>query len=253
MYAMDKERFGRFVAELRKEKGMTQKDLARGLYVSDKAVSKWERGLALPDVALLIPLAETLGVTVTELLEGRRLEKTGALDAGQVEALVKRTIGLAEGEKLVRPGRREIGTFALALLLSLLEVAGLLQGGHDWERMTTWVLTPVGLAAGFGIYFWFFTRERLPDYYDQNELNFYSHGIFRMNLWGVRFTNRNWPYILRAVRWWTVAMLALWPLVYGAVSGLSPELWHRTGLVLTLAATLGGLFVPVYIAARKKE
>lgn len=56
MYTIDKERFGQFVAQLRKEKGLTQKELAQKLYLSDKAVSKWERGLSIPDVALLPPL-----------------------------------------------------------------------------------------------------------------------------------------------------------------------------------------------------
>lgn len=56
MYTIDKERFGQFVAQLRREKGLTQKELAQKLYLSDKAVSKWERGLSIPDVALLPPL-----------------------------------------------------------------------------------------------------------------------------------------------------------------------------------------------------
>ena len=53
--------FGQFLNQLRREKGWTQKDLAERLYVSDKAVSKWERGLSLPDVALLLPLAGAAG------------------------------------------------------------------------------------------------------------------------------------------------------------------------------------------------
>ena len=69
-FEIDKERFGAFLAQLRKEKGMTQKELAERLFVSDKAVSKWERALSLPDVALLIPLADCLGVSVAELLRG---------------------------------------------------------------------------------------------------------------------------------------------------------------------------------------
>ena len=51
MYELDKAAFGRFLAQLRREKGMTQKELAATLYVSDKAVSKWERGLSVPDIS----------------------------------------------------------------------------------------------------------------------------------------------------------------------------------------------------------
>ena len=58
MYQISNEKFGLFVTELRKEKNLTQKDLAEKLYVSDKTVSKWERGLSMPNVVLLIPIAD---------------------------------------------------------------------------------------------------------------------------------------------------------------------------------------------------
>ena len=69
---MDNEKMGAFIAGLRKEKGMTQRELAAKLNITDKAVSKWERGLSLPDIALLTPLAQELGVSVGELLEGEK-------------------------------------------------------------------------------------------------------------------------------------------------------------------------------------
>ena len=72
MYQISNEKFGLFVTELRKEKNLTQKDLAEKLYVSDKTVSKWERGLSMPNVVLLIPIADILDVTVTELLRGKK-------------------------------------------------------------------------------------------------------------------------------------------------------------------------------------
>ena len=65
MYQLDQEAFGAFLQAQRREKGFTQRQLAERLHVSDKAVSKWERGLSSPDIALLIPLAEQLDVTVT--------------------------------------------------------------------------------------------------------------------------------------------------------------------------------------------
>ena len=69
---MDNEKMGQFIAELRKAQLMTQKELAEKLNVSDKAVSKWERGQSFPDIALLAPLSEVLGITTTELLNGER-------------------------------------------------------------------------------------------------------------------------------------------------------------------------------------
>ncbi len=64
--------FGEFLYTLRKEKGMTQAELANSLNVTNKAVSKWETGEAMPETALLLPIAQIFGVTVDELLKGER-------------------------------------------------------------------------------------------------------------------------------------------------------------------------------------
>ena len=103
MQELDRAKLGAFVAQLRREKGLTQKQLADRIYVSDKAVSKWERGAGLPDITLLIPLAEALEVTVTELLEGRRLERSEPVSADEAEALVRRALALS-GENTARGG-----------------------------------------------------------------------------------------------------------------------------------------------------
>lgn len=71
---MDNKKTGAFIAQCRKELNLSQKQLAEKLSVTDKAVSKWETGNGAPDIALLAPLANTLGVTVVELLDGARVE-----------------------------------------------------------------------------------------------------------------------------------------------------------------------------------
>ena len=65
---MDREMLGRFIAQRRKELNLTQRELAEALHVTDKAVSKWERGAGCPDISLLEPLAEALGLSVDQLL-----------------------------------------------------------------------------------------------------------------------------------------------------------------------------------------
>ena len=65
---MDNTKFGKFIAELRKEKNMTQKQLAEKLNLTDKAISKWERGLSFPDITILNPLADVLEINISELL-----------------------------------------------------------------------------------------------------------------------------------------------------------------------------------------
>lgn len=69
---MNKQQFGDFIANNRKAAGLTQKALAQRLHVTDKAVSKWERALSYPDVTLLEPLAEALGMGVEELMACQR-------------------------------------------------------------------------------------------------------------------------------------------------------------------------------------
>ena len=72
---MDLERTGRFIAEKRKEKHLTQKQLAEKLHVTDRAVSKWETGRSFPDVNLLEDLCRELEISVSDLLAGKQLEE----------------------------------------------------------------------------------------------------------------------------------------------------------------------------------
>ena len=81
---MNNEKMGKFISELRKSQQMTQKDLATKLNVTDKSVSKWERGLSCPDIALLTPLSDILGIATSELLNG---ERNGAQTANVEESI----------------------------------------------------------------------------------------------------------------------------------------------------------------------
>ena len=72
---MDAQKLGAFVAERRKEKNMTQADLAAKLQVTDKAVSRWERGLGFPDINTIEPLADALELGVLELMKSKRWMK----------------------------------------------------------------------------------------------------------------------------------------------------------------------------------
>ena len=73
---MDQIKIGKFISETRKTLGITQRQLADALYISDKTVSKWECGKGLPEVSLMLPLCEELHITVNELLTGEKIEET---------------------------------------------------------------------------------------------------------------------------------------------------------------------------------
>ena len=69
---MNQLKIGRLIAECRKKKNLTQLQLAEKLNITDKAISKWERGIAMPDTSIMLELCEILGITVNELLSGER-------------------------------------------------------------------------------------------------------------------------------------------------------------------------------------
>ena len=70
---MDQLKIGKFIAECRKRKSLTQMQLAEKLNITDKAISKWERGIAMPDTSIMLELCEILGISVNELLSGEKI------------------------------------------------------------------------------------------------------------------------------------------------------------------------------------
>ena len=72
---MNQEKIGKFILELRREKNMTQQELADRIGVTDRAISKWENGRGLPDLSLMMPLCKELGITINELISGEQIEK----------------------------------------------------------------------------------------------------------------------------------------------------------------------------------
>ena len=255
MFEIDKVKFGSFVAQLRKEKGLMQKELAEKLYVSDKAVSKWERGLSIPDVAILVPLAEILGVTVTELLECRRLPKDEPMDSQQTEELVKKVIGLSEEEqRKYRPDRLKRGLqLFLCAAVGALEILVLTMLGYSMGEIFASIGIMMILMAIFGLYFCVFTKEKLPRYYDENRISAFSDGFLRMNLPGVYFNNRNWPYIVRAGQLWAMIGLVASPAFFFVMTRFLPAVWDTFAVYIILIFVLGGLFVPMTVVARKHE
>lgn len=86
---MDNNKIGKFIAELRKSKNLTQQELGNKLFVTDKAVSKWERGLSLPDITILETLASELDVDVSEILQGEKGTKKIDIDKVLQEETLK--------------------------------------------------------------------------------------------------------------------------------------------------------------------
>lgn len=254
MYEIDKEKFGAFVVQLRKEQGMTQKELANKVYVSDKAVSKWERGLSMPDITLLIPLSQALEVTVMELLECQRMEQT-AVNSDRVEELMHKVITYSEDTPIEREKKRRQDSvlYGISLVIVILELLGLRTMGHSLEEIGLNLLTYEPLLFFFSGYLCFLAKDKLPEYYDNYKINMYSDGFLRMNMPGIHFNNRNWFYIKRAgIRGMLISAVIL-PVMYFLCSLLFPAAMEMIFVFICMPFFFITFFAPMYVAAKKHE
>lgn len=116
---MDQIKIGKFLFCCRKEKGLTQAQLAEQLGVSNRSVSRWENGVTMPDVSLFVPLCQTLGITLDEFFAGERSTKMGeepVVSARHMEGYTR---------YLSRRAHRRTQTLALLLTTTLLLAAAL--------------------------------------------------------------------------------------------------------------------------------
>jgi len=256
MFEIDRAKFGAFISELRKEKGITQKELAEKLCISDKAISKWETGNSIPDVSLLVPLAEILGISTTELLECRKIEQPESLGQADTDNIVKKVIELSE-DRYSYKSKKKIIIYLLCAFISIVGMFCLYLLQKEVVLLQAIDIMPVYMVAtvaiGFGAYFWIFIKERLPKYYDENEISVYVDGILHMNMPGVAFNNNNWPHIVDALRCWSIFGMIFFPFVYLPLMAEFKEYGVITQLILVLGSVLGGLFIPVYVLGRKYQ
>lgn len=123
---MDNRKTGNLIRETRKAKGLTQQNLAQQLHITDRAVSKWERGLNAPDIAMLEPLADILELKVTELIAGERQRDE---QEKQPEAIVREIIDYSGRELKVKTRRIRSRTIAILAGMLLLMFAVLWWNG----------------------------------------------------------------------------------------------------------------------------
>ena len=141
---MDATRFGLFVAEMRKENHMTQAELATKIKVTDKAVSRWERGLGFPDINSLEPLAEALGVSVLELMKSEKIVETN-IQCGDADIIVTDTIKAAEHQKQVEQQQEKRIILISIGVVAMLSIFALLIDNIGWS-MENILLTSVGVV-----------------------------------------------------------------------------------------------------------
>ncbi len=224
---MTNEEFGRKLAALRKERDLTQKQLGEKLFVSDTSVSKWERGISMPNVFLLLPLAEALDVSLETLLGGEEQ--------------------LPRMQKQIQAGKRGwILAFFLSLLLFAGELLLLLSRGMGLESLMENVLVTSILMLVFGGYFVFFIPALLPSYYDKEKIGSYSHGPLRINLPYIHFHNGNWFFVCRFLKACCLSLAVLFPLFPLLLGPVLWAQWDTPLLILSLAVFVAGLYITAY-------
>lgn len=120
-----KKSLGSLIAEARRKNGMTQLELAEKMGVTDKAVSKWERDLSCPDVNSLPQLAEVLGLSIEELLQGKNEKQPADSKVGELLDTILKAIALAMGVAVAALSALDALSSAQALPLLGLGLASL--------------------------------------------------------------------------------------------------------------------------------
>lgn len=143
---MDAEKFGSFVQQRRRELGMTQNDLAEKLYVTSKAVSRWERGIGFPDIKLLQPLADALDITIVELMHSEKIEKE--LSKEQASAMVTETVTqIQQQRKMTWKRKMLLYTGYVLIFAAYMVVHGVAQMGTLEPR---WLGIPLIFISIYG-------------------------------------------------------------------------------------------------------
>ena len=146
---MDAHRFGAFVAGRRRERNMTQADLASKIQVTDKAVSRWERGLGFPDINIIEPLADALEVSVLELMKSERMAANQVTGEEASEAIAD-TLNVARLQR--RRERRN--AFRILGVTAVIVIFLLFIDSMQWQADTiiftlAGVVFPLFCAVGF--------------------------------------------------------------------------------------------------------
>lgn len=112
---MEATKCGAFIAKLRSERGMTQKELSEALNVSDKAISRWETGKGYPDVSSLMALSEFFSVSVNELLSGKRIdiEKLPTTADENVLEVIRKN------ERINKKQKKQVAIYTLLLIIAI--------------------------------------------------------------------------------------------------------------------------------------
>ena len=145
---MNQIKVGRFIAECRKKAGLTQAQLAEKLDITDKAVSKWERGMAMPDTSIMLKLCDILCISVNELLGGEKMNMETSNQKNE-QLLLNMAKELEQKNKTIWTAMWAIMTVSIIGLLGGLVVAAFLIPEGPWQLVAVLGLCIVFLIPCF--------------------------------------------------------------------------------------------------------
>lgn len=129
---MNQVKIGKFIAECRKQKKITQAQLAEKLNITDKAISKWERGISMPDSSIMLELCDILGISVNNLLSGE-MSDAEITDQKNERLLLEMAKELERKNKMLWTSMWVLMTVSSAALFASIFVAGLLIPEGVWQ------------------------------------------------------------------------------------------------------------------------
>ena len=177
---MDQIKIGKFISECRKNKNLTQASLAEKLGITDRAVSKWERGLAMPDSSIMLELCNVLGITVNELLSGEVIEMENYNKKAE-ENLIEMKKQKEQSDKRLLTMEIVIGVLTSLVFFALIFIASFVQM-EDWLRITL-ILTgfiPFIIMVPFAI-----RIEQVAGYYECNKCHYKYIPTYSSVLWAM--------------------------------------------------------------------
>ena len=157
---MDQIKIGKFIAACRKKAGLTQQQLADKFGITDKAVSKWERGIALPDSSIMLELCGTLGITVNDLLSGEVVTMDN-YNKNLENNLLEMVKQKEEADKRLLALEVFIGITATVVLFALIFIAAFVEM-EVWLKVSLIVLGFILFLAGC---FYAVRIEQVAGYY----------------------------------------------------------------------------------------
>ena len=132
---MDQLKIGKFIADCRKRKNLTQMQLSEKLGITDKAISKWERGIAMPDSSIMLELCDILGISVNELLSGEKISMENNNQKNE-QLLFDMAKELEQKNKTVWKSMWVIMIISMTALFSGILIAAFLIPEGVWQLLT---------------------------------------------------------------------------------------------------------------------